>query len=88
MSDEFSGWKKAIGAPSDKAEAITPSDTLDLTNATRGIYVGGSGDITCIMASDSSSVTFSSVNTGSILPIRVKRVESTGTTATNLIALL
>lgn len=69
----------------DFAAAISPSDTVDLPKAARAIYVGGAGNISVIMMSG-ETVTFNSVPVG-ILPIKVKRIRSTGTTATNMIAL-
>jgi len=72
-------------APTNGA-AITPSDTVDLPNAaTKGIWVGGTGAIKVDML-DSGTVTFNAVPVG-LLRIQVKRVWSTGTTATNLLAL-
>lgn len=76
----------AISDPVDHAAAITPHNTNDLSSVTNGIYVGSSGDIAVLM-SDGAAVTFVAAVAGSVLPIRVKRVKATGTTATNLVAL-
>jgi hypothetical protein len=74
--------------PARNAAAITPSDTVDLTSPTRGLYVGVSGDVVAIMADDgTTSVTFTGLAAGVVHPLRVKRVKSTGTTATNIVAL-
>ena len=76
--------------PSDRAEAITPSDTVDLpVGVTRAIYVGGAGNIAVIMGNQTNPVTFMAVPVGQVLPIRVRRVLAvgSGTTATNLLAL-
>jgi len=67
--------------------AITPSDTVDLSRVTRGIYVGVSGDVAIIGEKDNAAVTFKNAAAGSILPVRAKRVMSTNTTATNLVSL-
>lgn len=76
------GWT----SPARKAFSITPHDTNLLSNLTRGIYVGGSGDIVLVMADDGdTSVTFFGAVAGTLLPIRVARVLATGTTATNLV---
>jgi hypothetical protein len=66
--------------------AITKSDTVNLAYVTRAIYVGGTGNIVAVFA-DGSTVTFSSIPAGSILPIAVIRVNSTNTTATNMVAM-
>ncbi len=73
-------------SPSDAYEAITPSDTVDLKTTTRSIYVGGAGDIVAVDVND-NTVTFSGAVAGTTLPIVVKRVNATSTTATNLVAL-
>jgi hypothetical protein len=66
------------------AGAITTSDTVD--QFWTGIYVGGAGNVSVVME-DGSTVTFTAPPVGTILPIRVKRVRATGTTATLLIGL-
>lgn len=67
---------------------ITPHDTNELTAFVRGLYVGGAGDVALVCEDNSTSVTFVGVPAGAILPVRAKRVLSTGTTATNLIGLV
>jgi len=67
------------------ASAVTPSDSTTLV-ATRALYVGGSGDVKVDMA-EAGTVTFYGVVAGSLLPIQVVKVYSTGTSATNIVAL-
>ncbi len=86
MTDLF-GPGTTLESPATRALAITPSDTVNLTFFSRAIYVGGAGNISVVMLND-STVTFIGLLAGSVLPVRVKRVNSAGTTATNLIALL
>lgn len=62
------------------------SDTVDLTNATRGLYVGSTGDVKVDLVG-SGTVTFKNVQAGTLLPIRVKRLYSTGTGVTDAIGL-
>jgi hypothetical protein len=73
--------------PARKGAAVTPSDTVDLTNLTRGVYVGAGGDLAVIFANDTASTTLVAVPTGVVLPIAVRRILSTGTTATSVVAL-
>ena len=68
------------------AEAVTPSDTTKLSAVTRALYVGGAGNVAVLMA-DGSTATFVGVPAGSVLPIRVQRVNSTNTTATSMVGL-
>lgn len=85
--DEFVhqyGGESALDWPATKAVAVTPSDSTDLEYIPRALYVGGEGNLKVDMM-DGSTVTFASVPVG-IFPIRVTRVYSTGTAATNIIA--
>ena len=69
--------------------AITPNDSTVFSQPTRGIYVGGSGNITLQMVGYDNSntiLTFTNVFAGTVLPLRVQRVYTTST-ATNLIGL-
>lgn len=69
--------------------AITPSDTVNFTESLglcRGIYVGVGGTIVAITAKGSTA-TFVGAPTGQIIPGYFTRVNSTSTTATNLLAI-
>lgn len=68
------------------AAAVTPSDSAFL-KATRGLWVGGAGNVNVDMAGDGETVLFAGVPAGTLLPIRVVRVRSTGTTATTITAM-
>lgn len=70
-----------------KGAAITTSDTVNLTTRPcRGIYVGGAGNMVVVMA-DGVAITLTGVTAGTIYALRAQRVNATGTTATNLVAL-
>lgn len=68
-----------------KAVSVTPSDSAEFL-PTKGLYVGGAGNVSVVM-SDDSSVTFSGLAVGTIHNISVKSVKATGTTATSILAL-
>jgi len=72
--------------PADNAAAVTPNDSTDLTNTARAIYVGTGGDVK-VTTAGGDTVTFNDVQGGSILPVRIKRVFSTSTTASNMVAI-
>jgi len=71
----------------EQALAITPNDGSDLAFATRGIYIGGFGNLRVDMQDGGAAVTFVGVNAGSVLPVRASKVYATGTTAINLVGL-
>lgn len=66
---------------------VTPSDTTFLTNPGT-LYVGVSGDLTVIHFDDyagtPTAVLYKAVPVG-FFPVAVRRVNATGTTATNII---
>ena len=75
-----------LSDPKGRAVAITPDDSNDLSTACTSIYVGGAGNVK-VDTTGGDTVTFNGATAGSVLPIRCTRVYSTGTTATNLLAL-
>jgi hypothetical protein len=72
--------------PARRAFAITPHDTNQIAYETKGLYVGTTGAVKVTMY-DGSEVTFTAVPAGAILPIVVKIVWSTGTTASTILGL-
>jgi hypothetical protein len=74
-------------APAVGAAAVTPNDGTDLAVLpARALYIGGAGNISVDTAAG-DTVTFSGLAAGTILPVSVKRVRSTSTTATLIVAL-
>lgn len=76
----------ALGSAKD-GFAVTPSDTVAFATMTRGLYVGGTGDVAVIMRSG-AALTFSAVPAGTLLPIQASQVKATGTTASLILGLL
>ena len=72
--------------PSSQIFAITPHDSTNFSIETRGIYVGTTGDVV-VVTNDGTAVTFSNVPAGLILPVRAIRVNSTDTSASDLVGL-
>jgi hypothetical protein len=72
-----------FGSSGDCAE-ITKSDTVDLKTLTKYVYVGGTGIIVFINQFG-AAVTLQAVPVG-FHPIRTTRINSTTTTATNMVA--
>ena len=84
--DDFDSTQPDLQSPACDAFAITPSDTDNLKQVTRALYIGGVGDVK-VMMKYGGVVTFKAVPVASFLPIRVKKVFSTGTTATLILGL-
>jgi hypothetical protein len=72
--------------PARRAVALTKSDTTEF-KVTRGLWVGGAGNVAVKMADDTAAVTFVGVAAGTLLPLRVWQLMSTNTTATSVVAL-
>ena len=66
------------------AVAVSPSDTGEIRAL--ALYVGGGGALR-VLTADGDDVTLSGVPAGFLLPLEVRRVYSTNTTATNIVAL-
>lgn len=64
------------------AAAVTPSDTVNFSEASV-VFVGTTGALR-VLTAQGSDVTFNAVPGGTVLPLQVLRVYSTGTTALNL----
>lgn len=85
-ADPFSASKANLSSPYTGGEAVTKHDTNELTKVTRALYVGGAGTLT-VITSDGSTIAFGAVTAGTLLPLRVKIVKNTGTSATSITAL-
>lgn len=86
--------------PARRGIAVTPSDTLDVTDASgdnapcyaASLYVGVSGNLAIVHAGDNGNsgagtvVTYLNVPVG-WFPVQVRRVMNTNTTATSIIGL-
>jgi hypothetical protein len=80
------GGRSSAVYSAQKGVAVTPSDATIL-ETTRGLWVGGAGNVAVVFADGGSAVTLSTVGAGTLLPIQVKQVMSTNTTATLITAL-
>jgi len=85
--DRFVNNTGGLSDPGWDAVAVTPSNSVDIAATARALYVGSVGDVTVVTA-NGNVVTFVAVPTGTILPIRCTRVNSTGTGASSIVAFL
>ena len=69
-----------------EAEAVTPSDSVDLPGAApRALYTGSGGDVAVIPWNGAASVVLVGLAAGAWHPLSVRRVLVTGTTATDIL---
>lgn len=85
--DPFENSTDSLITPAKTAFAITPDDVADLPSVTKALYVGNGGDITVRPVDADADVTFRNLVTGTVLPVRMSAVRSSGTTATDMVGL-
>lgn len=85
ITDALWGFQKHFLGSGTKFAAITPHDSTDIAT-TRAVYVGGAGNIVAVDV-DGNATTFTAVAAGTLLPIRVSRINATNTTATAMVAI-
>ena len=76
-----------------RASAVTPSNTTDIPNVTGSpttqscvLYIGTGGSLK-VLTEGGDEVTFTNVQDGTFFPVNVLKVFSTGTDATDIIAI-
>lgn len=87
IADRYNWKSTQLSDPGVGGFAVTPSNDDDLQQMSRALYIGTGGDI-AVKTRDGDTLTFKNLGDGSILPLRCKRVLATGTTATDVIALV
>jgi hypothetical protein len=90
-TNNFSQTDAGIIAPFTRAVPITPSDTEDLAEVTRGLNVhkgtgGSTTTIKVLLQGDTDPVTMT-FQVGFVIPLRIRRVYATGTDATVIVGL-
>lgn len=87
MTDRFSTHSTGLESPASDGFAITPSDSVELAEITRALYVGNSGTLALKLASG-ADIVLTGVGGGALLPLRVRQIKATGTTATAIVGLV
>lgn len=78
----------SVSSPSTYAVAVTAHDTNVLAGgAPKALFVGTTGNVTMRGMEESTDTVWKNVPSGSIIPFRALYVRSTGTTATDILAL-
>lgn len=65
---------------------ITPSDTEDLANLPRELYIGTGGSLRVTMAGNGAVLDLANVPSGTRLPYIAERIWQSGTTASDIVA--
>lgn len=85
MSDPFANVTPGLESPATHLAAVTPNDSQDLTSASRGINVSGTGTVRVTTVGGDTATVY--IAAGSAFPIRVTRIWATGTTATGIVVM-
>lgn len=82
MTDPFKNRTPSLDGPARDMLPVVPSDAADLAQVAVALYVEGAGTLSIVtVAGETRSV---AVASHSILPVGVRRVRSTGTTASGI----
>ena len=84
MADIFEDRSSGLESPGYNAAEITPSDTTDLAFTSRALFVGAPGDLR-VTTAGGDTVTFANLAAG-FVPLRIRRVHASGTTASSIVA--
>lgn len=85
--DPFEQYSDSLTAPAKAAFSIIPDDSADLPALARALYVGTGGDLVLRAVDSDADATFANLPAGTILPVRVRAVRATGSTAANIVGL-
>jgi hypothetical protein len=66
-----------------RIEVINPDNTYTIPHEVRAVWVGGAGNL-AVETAGGDSVTIVGVTAGTLLPIQVRKILLTGTTATSI----
>jgi hypothetical protein len=72
--------------PPSHAEVLSQHDTNEIGYVTSYVWVGGAGAIT-VVTFGGETVLISGIAAGTLLPLRIKQLKATGTTATLVVGL-
>lgn len=85
--DKYKEFPKSPVTPGRKAVAVVPSDSVDLLVYAKRLYIGVAGDVSVLAVGDTVAVVYKAHPVGYFDAVQVRRVNSTATTATNIVAI-
>jgi hypothetical protein len=74
----------SAAAPARRLGAVTPNDSTDLTDIPKALWVSVAGTLNVVAVNDvaNTGTALGTLPVGTLVPVRVRRVRATGTTAT------
>lgn len=87
MQDRYDGYSGSLEGPAADGFAIVPNDGTDLSEVTRALYVGVGGTLAITLKSG-VELALQGIAAGTLLPLRVRRVKATGTSASAIVGLV
>lgn len=87
MSQRYAPLIEGLGSSGDPVE-ITPHNTNDLAEPVRALWIGTGGNVEVVGTRSTSAVVFKNVPSGTLLPVRARRVRAAGTDAQDIIGLI
>lgn len=86
LTNQASAEESATSPPAHVA-LVTPSDSADLANVTRGVSFAGAGALkVTTYGGETVVIPSGALAVGVIHPLKVSRIHSTSTTATGIVA--
>jgi hypothetical protein len=85
--DSYKLFQHDASSTARKVISVTTSDATDLTIYAKALYIGVAGDISVLPVGQESSVVFKNHPVGYFVGCQVRRVNATGTTASQILAL-
>lgn len=82
-NNQFENYGPGLESPISSTLEVTPSDSTDLDEVSRAIYIGNAGNLRVTMVGGMTA-NFANMPVG-WHPLRVSRVHNTGTIASNIV---
>lgn len=87
MANPFAGHSASLSGPAIDHYAVVPHDSTNFTTPFRALHIGTGGDVS-VVSPAGNAVTYRNLPNGARLDAMGVRVNSTGTTATDIVAMV
>jgi hypothetical protein len=89
LTEQYPGHAGSPDGPYIDGFAVTPSDTVDLAEMASALYIGGAGSGALrITTARGNTLNFAGLTANTVLRVKARRVHSTGTNVTSIVALV